>query len=177
MNRLLLPVLLLVSASLVLPSCAANRATSSVRELQPYRRAFVVPAAPPAPQVLAPRAAVSAPQPAQRVIQTLSEQERTELMRALIDAPHSYQPPPQTPIVVSPRVRVEREVVEREVCYEHVHSSYCSPGCSLGRIAVYAGVGAIIGHQYHHRGRGAAIGVGLELLGAPWWWGSRCWGR
>lgn len=134
---------------------------------QPAPPAWQAP--PPAPQAMvAPPTAMAVPERA--VLQTMTESERTEAFRTWVGPRRQYTPPaPPLP----PPPRVEREV--RYVTTSHVHDYGCRPGCSLGRLAVYTGVGAIIGHQYHHRGRGAAIGAGLALLSSPWWWGGGCW--
>jgi hypothetical protein len=123
----------------------------------------------PAPQVMAaPPAAAAVPE--QVLLQPMTEEERTEAFQALVGTTQTYTPPPQE----VPVRYVEREG-ERYVSTEHVHSSSCGPGCSLGRVAVYTGLGAIIGHQFDDQGAGAAIGAGVALLTSPGWFGWSDW--
>jgi len=148
--------------------------------------AMAPPALAPAPQVM-----VSEPvpvRPVQVTIQPMTEAERTEMLRSVLGEPRVFVPAPL------PQPPVREVVVYRDAGYSpyygapyydsrydrgyvtsHVHTSRCSPGCALGRVAVYTGLGAIIGHQYGHRGRGAAIGAGLALLTGPAWCGWSNW--
>ncbi|MSR46718.1 MAG: glycine zipper family protein [Planctomycetes bacterium] len=114
--------------------------------------------------------------PADRdVAPSITEEQRTAAFRNWVGDRRSYTPPApelRLPLESSSRV-VEREV--RYVSTGHFHTSRCTPGYALGRVAVYTGVGAVIGQQFHDRGRGAAIGAGLALLTGPWWFGWSCW--
>jgi len=123
----------------------------------------------PAPQVMvAPPSAHAVPE--QLPMQPMSEAERAEAFRELVGAPQYFTPPPQ-----EVPVRYVERGEERYVTTEHVHSSSCGPGCSLGRVAVYTGLGAIIGHQFDDQGAGAAIGAGVALLTSPGWFGWSDW--
>src|SRR5258705_9336478 len=42
----------------------------------------------------------------------------------------------------------------------------------IARVGLYTAAGAIIGHQFHEKGQGAAIGGGLALLTWPWFGGG-----
>lgn len=125
----------------------------------------------PAPQVMAaPPSAAAGPE--QMLLQPMTEAERTEAFRALVGTTQTYTPPPQE--VPIRYVEVDHGD-ERYVSTGHVHSSGCGPGCSLGRVAVYTGLGAIIGHQFDDQGAGAAIGAGVALLTSPFWYGWSDW--
>lgn len=109
----------------------------------------------------------------------MTEQQRSAAFRALVGPPRTFTPPPPT-AAVRRVVEYERRVVPASYGYAcddcrwqrcRVHHSYAGPryvGPSLARTALYAGAGAIIGHQFHHRDRGAAIGAVLGLLSSPW---------
>ncbi|MBL8840387.1 MAG: hypothetical protein JNL90_02535 [Planctomycetes bacterium] len=110
----------------------------------------------------------------------LTEEQRNDAFRAYVGAPRTYAPAPLPP----PRVvdRIAERVVYHDVRPVHYVPSYSvhryggyePVGSTLARTALYTGLGAIIGHQYHHRGRGAAIGAGLALLTSPWRWYDDC---
>jgi len=123
----------------------------------------------PAPQVMAAPAATAAV-PEQLLLQPMTEEERAEAFRELVGTTQTYTPPPQ-----EVPVRYVERGEERYVSTHHVHSSSCSPGCQLGRVAVYTGLGAIIGHQFDDQGAGAAIGAGVALLTSPFWYGWSDW--
>ncbi len=123
----------------------------------------------PAPQVMvAPPSAAAVPE--QVLLQPMTEAERTEAFRALVGTTQTFTPPPQ-----EVPVRYVERGEERYVSTQHVHSSSCGPGCQLGRVAVYTGLGAIIGHQFDDQGAGAAIGAGVALLTSPFWYGWSDW--
>jgi hypothetical protein len=152
---------------------------------------FSGPYPPPAPQVVVTDGPSSNPPVVlhQVTVATMSEAERTERLRAVPPASPAYTPAPLPE--PAPRTVVVRHVT-RDVCvdpYSYDYDDrpryyrdpyYYGPAAELGRVATYTAAGAIIGHQFHERGRGAAIGFGLALLGAPFWgWhhrGGWCWG-
>jgi hypothetical protein len=137
------------------------------------------PPPPPSPQVMI--AAPLALPSGQRTVATISEEERTEMLRAAGSpiAPYSpaplYEPTDRT-------VVVERAAYgDRYACdtgYPRYYGPGYGPGFGIARAAAYTGMGAIIGHQFHDQGAGAAIGAGFALLTTPWWgiggWNS-CW--
>lgn len=82
-------------------------------------------------------------------------------------------PPPPPPPVVTQRVVVRREYVPVRRYHYHdevwddgyyVRSPQASSPTFPWHTAVGAGLGAVIGHQYGHRSRGAWIGAGTGLL-------------
>jgi hypothetical protein len=163
----------LASLLFALPPLAACTVHTTRIVCRPEPAYVLRPAPPPAPQVVL--ATPPAPATGQRPVSTLTEEQRTELLRAA-----GSPIPPYTPAPIAPSVRrwvVEREVVRVPYARYHVHGPCCSPGCTLGRVAAYTGIGAIVGHQFHERGAGAAIGAGLAFLTTPWWWGHGvyCW--
>jgi hypothetical protein len=109
--------------------------------------------------------------PERVVLQTMDEARRTETFRELVGSPPRHVPPASPVVVVTEPGRRADEGAARRV---HLHHAGCHPGCSLGRLAVFTGVGAIVGHQFDRRSRGAAIGAGLAILASPWWWGRGC---
>ncbi|MBM4013957.1 MAG: hypothetical protein FJ293_03205 [Planctomycetes bacterium] len=124
---------------------------------------------PPARQVM-----IGAPTtvpPDRVVVQPMDEAARTEAFRSLVGSAIRH-PPPAPPAEDGATERVVRVASPHRT---HVHHAGCQPGCSLGRVAVYTGLGAIIGHQFDDRSCGAAIGAGLAFLTSPWWWGRGCW--
>ncbi len=103
----------------------------------------------------------------------VTEEQRNAAFRAYVGAPRTYAPAPAPRVVDRIAERVVYHDV-RPIRYSH-RSRYHEPfGSTLARTAVYTGLGAIIGHQYRHRGRGAAIGAGLALLTSPWGWYDDC---
>lgn len=148
---------------------------------------FSGPYPPPAPQIMVSDGSTATPPVVLRqvTVAPMSEAERTEKLRAVAPAP-SYLPAPLPE--PAPRTVVVRHVT-RDVCVDPYYDDYgrpyhyyysdpywYGPAADVGRIATYTAAGAIIGHQFHERGRGAAIGFGLALLGAPFWgWHHRGW--
>ncbi len=171
MNRTLA---MLASAFVAVASgCAGNPPTTRVpvARLEAASPARLV--APPAPQVLvaAPRAAA----PSQVTLAELTEEQRTSALRSAGSPIRPYSPAPLPTPAPRRTIVVEREVVREPYGYAYAAARpyYAwGPHASFARVAAYTGVGAIVGHQWHHRGRGAAIGASLALLTSPWYWGG-----
>ena len=176
-----------LAASAALGVCACN-ATSRRVKFEPRAAALAVIAPSPPDSAAAPS---SAPiQFEQVIVGTMSESERTEKLRASGWAPPPPPlPPPPAPIYRddSRPIVVERRVVVEEPSWSAYHRSYYDSsyypyhsyryGCGpwLGRAATFTLGGALIGRQFHHGGRGAAIGAGLALLTVPFGCGwDRC---
>lgn len=165
------PQVMVADPVLVPPSAASDAAPRA--DLPPVES----PAPAPAPAAPAAETAPAAPAPPAT---TLTEEQRNAAFRSYVGAPRTYAPAPLPP----PRVvdRIAERVVYRDVrpvhyvpSYRvHRYGAYEPVGSTLARTALYTGIGAIIGHQYHHRGRGAAIGAGLALLTSPWRWYDDC---
>ena len=157
-------------AALPFVGCGAP-ATARVPVAAADRRVSAVPAwgaPPPARQVM-----IGAPTtvpPDRIVVQPMDEATRTETFRTLVGPPTRPVPPIQR-AESAETVRVMQVASPR---HAHVHHVGCRLGCSLGRLAVYTGVGAIVGHQFDDRSGGAAVGAGLAFLTSPWWWGRGC---
>jgi hypothetical protein len=156
-----------LTALLAVAACAAPAARPSM-PLEPARPPYVAP--PPTPQVMIAAPADAAPQPV--VLGSISEARRRELLlpAAYPFAPYSPPLPPAPRSVVVRTVEPAPNYVRYESAYRP-YSPWYDAAADLGRIATYTAAGAIIGHQYHERGRGAAIGLGLALLGWPF---DRC---
>lgn len=121
---------------------------------------------PPAPQVMI-AAPIAAADPAQRTVTTITEAERTEMLRAAGSPIPPYTPAP----FHAPSHAVEGDDASYDDSYVQYAGDhgYWGPVFGLARAAAYTGMGAIIGHQFHEKGAGAAIGAGLALLTTPWW--------
>lgn len=141
--------------------------------IQPVRPSFPAPLVEQAPASASDAGARPSPQ---IVLASMPEAERTERLRVVGSPISSYVPaaPPPPP---ASRVIVERSsapVVIQD--RHHFHDWRCGPGCTLGRVASWSLAGAVIGHQFHRRDRGAALGAAFALFSAPWWWrGGWCW--
>jgi len=134
------------------------------------------------PPVVQPQAP---PQPAQ---QTNEEATRAWLDRTIEERRNANPPVPMQQQPVERTVYVERPYPEGGASYGYgydqggqpVYGPYSSPGYGANpygsfpiHTALGAGMGAVIGNQFHHQsGRGAAIGAGVGLLLdlAHWHW-------
>ncbi len=141
-------------------------APPTVAPLAPAQVVLPPPATTPAAPSVPPASGNLPPVEHRPSVRALTEAERDASFRSLVGAPRTYAPAP-----LPARRVVERVVYHdvRPVRYARRYD-YEPWESTLARTAVYTGVGAIIGHQYHHRGRGAAIGAGLALLTSPWRW-------
>jgi hypothetical protein len=154
---------------------AAGTAVSACRSapIQPVRPSFP---APHAEHAFRPPADPGARRPSQVVLASMPESERTERLRVVGSPIPPYvraapPPPPSRTVFVE---RASTPVVIRD--RHHFHDWRCGPGCTLGRVASWSLAGAVIGHQFHRRDRGAALGAAFALFSAPWWWRSGwCW--
>lgn len=144
-------------------------------------------AAPPAPQVMvAPPSSVG---PEQVLLQPMSEAERRKI---LLPSANSIAPYAPAPLPTRHGARAAPETAPQTVIVERETARVAAAPCTyryypyrpweedvagVARLATYTAAGAIIGHQFHERGRGAAIGAGLALLSWPfggWYFGDRC---
>ena len=154
-------------------ACAAP--TEPVCRPEPIQGYHVAaPYAAPRPQVM-----IDAPRnlgPSQVMVASMTEEERTEALRAAVSVA-TYSPAPFQFYVSAP---VETVVVEPQYAdpyygtYRTGSPAPCDygPGYSLLRTAAYTGMGAIIGHQFHDKGAGAAIGAGVGYSSASRRYGS-----
>lgn len=167
--------------SLVLLACACATERGPVcrpeplparEDAAPYTTAYTTTR----PQVMidAPVAAA----PAQVTLGAMTEEERTAALREAGSPIAPYTPAPFHFYVRAPcdTGSVEHELVDPYYASNGSYDTYApasrpgySPGFSLLRTAAYTGMGAIIGHQFHDKGAGAAIGAGLALLTTPFW--------
>jgi hypothetical protein len=131
---------------------------------------FVAP--PPAPQVMIGAPADAPPQNV--VLGSMSEEERRRILlpsansiEPYVPAPFHHAPAPETVAADG----THRTAVPCEDAYYRDHD-WSNAGVGLLRMAAYTGMGAIIGNQYHEKGKGAAIGAGLALLTWPFFGGG-----
>jgi hypothetical protein len=123
-----------------------------------------LPPPPPAPQVM-----ITGAPPTELgggAVSPISEEQRTELLRAAGSPIRSYSPPPFSPPVET--VYVDRSSYGASSGYGADYPPSYEPWWSIARMAAYTGMGAIIGHQFDDQGAGAAIGAGVALLTSPW---------
>jgi hypothetical protein len=135
------------------------------------------------PQGAQPQAPQASPPPQQ----TNEEATRAWLDRTIEERRNANLPPEPLPQqTVERTVYVDRPYPEGDTGYGYsydrsgqlVYGQYSSPGYGYNpsfpiHTALGAGVGAVIGNQFHHQsGRGAAIGAGVGLLLdlAHWHW-------
>jgi hypothetical protein len=162
-------------ASLVLLGCAApDESDPAGFHRYPALRPPRPP--PPAPQVMIAPHSDAPPQPV-----TLGEMTEAQRRELLLSSSSPIQPYTPAPLPTPPHdVHHEYTRSSGVPCNDSYYDScrHGSDGCDfltgLARVGVYTAAGAIIGHQFHEKGQGAAIGAGLALVSWPWFWGGGC---
>ena len=121
----------------------------------------------PAPQVMIAEHVDASGQPV--MLGSMSEAQRRELLLPSINPIEPYTP--------AQPVHESQDVQSRSSSVPCSDSYYRSPDgydvlTGIARVGLYTAAGAIIGHQFHEKGQGAAIGGGLALLSWPWFGGG-----
>jgi len=103
---------------------------------------------------------------------SMTEAQRRELLLPSINPIEPYTPmPPPQPAHEYQDVQSRSSGAPCSDSYYHHPDGY-DVLTGIARVGLYTAAGAIIGHQFHEKGQGAAIGGGLALLTWPWFGGG-----
>ena len=130
----------------------------------------VAPRPVPRPQVMIADHVDASGQPV--MIGNMTEAHRRELLLPSINPiePYTPAPPPQSYHESQDAQSRSSGVPCSDSYYRHPDGYDVLTG--IARVGLYTAAGAIIGHQFHEKGQGAAIGGGLALLTWPWFGGG-----
>ncbi|HET6164427.1 MAG TPA: hypothetical protein VFG37_12220 [Planctomycetota bacterium] len=124
----------------------------------------------PAPQVMIAEHVDASGQPV--MLGSMTEAQRRELLLPSINPiePYTPMPPPQLAHEYQDAPSRSSGAPCSDSYYHHPDGYDVLTG--IARVGLFTAAGAIIGHQFHEKGQGAAIGGGLALLTWPWFGGG-----